>query len=57
MLLKLDIGQSAVPAGGIRLYWLGQAGFAFRMAEGRRIFLVAILLPSLPRRHQVATGC
>lgn len=28
-----------MPAGGVRMRWLGQAGFAFRTAAGRRIFL------------------
>jgi len=31
--------SSAVPADAVRLYWLGQAGFAFQTAAGKRIFL------------------
>lgn len=31
--------QASVPAGGVRLYWLGQAGFAFRTEAGKRVFL------------------
>ena len=34
-----DLRNAEVPARGVRLYWLGQAGFAFRTARGRRIFL------------------
>lgn len=34
-----DLRQTEVPAGGVRLYWLGQAGFAFRTAAGKRVFL------------------
>ena len=37
--LKEDIAEGATPVGGVRLYWLGQAGFAFRTAAGRRILL------------------
>jgi hypothetical protein len=33
--LKLELERDGVPAGGVRLYWLGQAGFAFRTAAGR----------------------
>ena len=47
--LKLDLRQSAVPLGGVRLYWLGQAGFAFRTAAGRRIFLDPYLSDSCER--------
>jgi len=31
--------QAVGAAGGVRLYWLGQAGFAFRTAAGKRVFL------------------
>ncbi len=34
-----DVKQTCVPIGSVRLYWLGQAGFAFRTATGRRILL------------------
>ena len=37
--LKNELRQTDVPSGGVRLYWLGQAGFAFSTAAGRRIFL------------------
>ncbi|MFZ4396521.1 MAG: MBL fold metallo-hydrolase [Kiritimatiellia bacterium] len=37
--LTRDLQTAAVPAGSLRMYWLGQAGFAFRTAAGRRIFL------------------
>ncbi|MGB2614806.1 MAG: MBL fold metallo-hydrolase [Phycisphaerae bacterium] len=49
--LELDMGQVAVPAGGVRLYWLGQAGFAFRTAAGRRIFLDPYLSDACERLH------
>jgi L-ascorbate 6-phosphate lactonase len=34
-----DLRRASVPAGGVRLYWLGQAGFAFRTGDGRKVFL------------------
>ena len=34
-----DVKQTCLPIGSVRLYWLGQAGFAFRTATGRRILL------------------
>ena len=37
--LMHDLQQSAVPTGGVRLYWLGQAGFAFRTPAGKRVLL------------------
>jgi len=49
--LKLEIRQGAVPAGAVRLYWLGQAGFAFRTSEGRRIFLDPYLSDACERLY------
>ena len=49
--LKLDLGQAPVPSGGVRLYWLGQAGFAFRTHAGRRIFLDPYLSDACERLH------
>jgi L-ascorbate 6-phosphate lactonase len=46
-----DLSQAVVPSGGVRLYWLGQAGFAFRTAAGRRIFLDPYLSDSCERLH------
>ena len=37
--LTHDLRETQVPLDGVRLYWLGQAGFAFRTAEGKRVFL------------------
>lgn len=34
-----DLKPTSVPLGSVRLYWLGQAGFAFRTATGRQILL------------------
>ena len=34
-----DLKQTPVPTGNVRMYWLGQAGFAFRTPTGRRILL------------------
>ena len=34
-----DTAEVTLPPGGVRLYWLGQAGFAFRTAAGKRVFL------------------
>ena len=44
-----DLRQTPVPEGAIRLYWLGQAGFAFRTAAGKRIFLDPYLSDSCER--------
>jgi L-ascorbate 6-phosphate lactonase len=37
--LVSELRQASVPQGGVRLHWLGQAGFAFRTAAGKRVFL------------------
>lgn len=37
--LAQDLQQAPPKGGAVRLYWLGQAGFAFRTAAGRRVFL------------------
>jgi len=37
--LTREMREGRVPADGIRFYWLGQAGFAFCTASGKRIFL------------------
>jgi len=34
-----ELWQASIPSGGVRLFWLGQAGFAFRTATGKRVFL------------------
>ena len=49
--LMQDLLQVDVPAGGLRLYWLGQAGFAFRTATGKRIFLDPYLSDACERLH------
>ena len=49
--LKTELAQVEVPAGGAALYWLGQAGFAFRTAAGRRIFLDPYLSDACERLH------
>lgn len=49
--LTLDLAQAVVPAQGVRLYWLGQASFAFRTAAGRRVFLDPYLSDSCERLH------
>ncbi len=49
--LKLELDRAEVPAGGVGLYWLGQAGFAFRTAAGRRIFLDPYLSDACERLH------
>jgi L-ascorbate 6-phosphate lactonase len=46
-----DWRQAVVPVGGVRLYWLGQAGFAFRTPAGRRIFLDPYLSDACERLH------
>lgn len=47
----LDQEPATVPAGGVRLYWLGQAGFAFRTAAGRRVYLDPYLSDACERLH------
>ena len=49
--LTSELRQAPVPAGGVRLYWLGQAGFAFRTAEGRRVLLDPYLSDACERLH------
>lgn len=49
--LQQDLAQSPVPPGGVRLYWLGQAGFAFRTTTGQRIFLDPYLSDACERLH------
>ena len=44
-----DLRQTAVSAGALRMYWLGQAGFAFRTAAGKRVFLDPYLSDSCER--------
>jgi hypothetical protein len=38
-----DLRQAPVAAGCIRMYWLGQAGFAFRTAAGRQMLAICLL--------------
>jgi len=49
--MQTDLRQASVPTGGVRLYWLGQAGFAFRTATGRRILLDPYLSDACERLH------
>jgi L-ascorbate 6-phosphate lactonase len=43
--------EASVPKGGVRLVWLSQAGFAFRTATGRRVFLDPYLSDACERLH------
>ena len=49
--LTLDLQQTAVPAGEVRLYWLGQAGFAFKTHAGKTILLDPYLSDACERLH------
>ncbi len=49
--LAEDLRCAPVPSGGVRMYWLGQAGFAFRTASGRRVFLDPYLSDACRRLH------
>ena len=49
--LTLDLQQAAVPAGEVRLYWLGQAGFAFKTHAGKTILLDPYLSDACERLH------
>jgi L-ascorbate 6-phosphate lactonase len=37
--MMTDIERAPVSAGSVRMYWLGQAGFAFLTAAGKRVYL------------------
>jgi L-ascorbate 6-phosphate lactonase len=43
--------QETPPVSGVRLFWLGQAGFAFHTATGQRIFLDPYLSDACERLH------
>lgn len=49
--LVADLEQTAVPAGSVRMYWLGQSSFVFRTAAGRTVFLDPYLSHSCERLH------
>ena len=49
--LTRDVSGFTVPSGGVRLYWLGQAGFVFRTPAGKRIFLDPYLSDACERLH------
>jgi L-ascorbate 6-phosphate lactonase len=49
--LTTDLNNAAVPMGGVRLHWLGQAGFAFRTSGGRRVFLDPYLSDACERLY------
>lgn len=46
-----DIGSARVPEGAVRLWWLGQAGFAFKSAAGKVIYLDPYLSDAVERLH------
>ena len=49
--LSADLKNAGVPHGGVRLYWLGQAGFIFKTPAGMRIFLDPYLSDACERLH------
>lgn len=46
-----EIAQSRVPAGAVRLWWLGQAGFAFKTHAGRIVYVDPCLSDAVERLH------
>ncbi len=49
--LALELRHGEPPAAGVRLFWLGQAGFAFRTAARKRVFLDPYLSDACERLH------
>jgi L-ascorbate 6-phosphate lactonase len=49
--LPADLKNAQVPLGGVRLYWLGQAGYIFITSAGKRIFLDPYLSNACERLH------
>lgn len=47
----VDLKEATAPVGGVRLYWLGQAEFAFLTPAGRRIFLDPDAIPIIARHN------
>ncbi|MDD5705304.1 MAG: MBL fold metallo-hydrolase [Kiritimatiellae bacterium] len=50
-MLAKDIESASIPAGAVRLWWLGQAGFAFKTAAGTRVFVDPYLSDACERLH------
>lgn len=49
--LALEIAECRVPASAVRLWWLGQAGFAFKIHSGRIVYVDPYLTDSVERLH------
>ena len=49
--LAQEISDSRVPAGAVRLWWLGQAGFAFKTHAGRIVYVDPYLSDAVERLH------
>ena len=49
--LRTQIEAATVPVGAVQLWWLGGAGFAFKTATGRVLFLDPYLSDSVERLH------
>ena len=49
--MQQDMAESTVPEGGVRLYWVGQAGFAFLTSAGKRIYLDPYLSDACEHMH------
>ncbi len=46
-----EIGDCRVPAGSVRLWWLGQAGFAFKTHAGKIVYVDPYLSDAVERLH------
>ena len=46
-----DISASQVPTGAVRMWWLGQAGFAFKTPAGRIVYADPYLSDAVERLH------
>lgn len=49
--LPAEISRAKVPAEGVILWWLGQAGFAFKTASGKVVYLDPYLSDAVERLH------
>ena len=50
-LLSQEILASEVPEGAVRLWWLGQAGFAFKTPAGKIVYVDPYLSDAVERLH------
>ncbi len=49
--LSVEISKAKVPDGSVRLWWLGQAGFAFKTALNNVVYVDPYLSDAVERLH------